>query len=62
MGLRIRRSNRLFQNTGFGSNVFTSVGVPSTGISFRQSSNGTGPFLLGAAILVAISAVVWLLP
>jgi len=60
MGLRIRRSNRLFQSIE--SHVRTSVGAPGTGIRFEQSSNGNRLYGLGTAILVAIAILVFFLP
>lgn len=58
MGLRHHRSGRLFEDVWFKS----AFGSPGSGIALRQSSNGSGQYLLGAAILVAIAAIVWLLP
>lgn len=62
MGLRLRRSGRIFQSIGMETNAWTSVGAPGTGIRFGQSSNGDARFLVGAAILVVISLLVLLLP
>ena len=58
MGFRFRRSERMFQSCAISSRVCTSVGAPGTGISFGRSSNGDGRFLLGAAVLVAVSLLV----
>ena len=58
MGLRIRRTGRLFQSGEIASSLRTSIGAPGTGISFEQSSNGEGRFIIGTAILVVISVLV----
>ncbi len=61
MGLRIRRTGRLFQSGEIASNLRTSIGAPGTGISFEQSSNGDGRFILGTAVIVVISVLVLVL-
>ncbi len=58
MGLRIRRSGRLFHDVWMRS----SFGASGSRVSFPESSSGNGPFLLGAGLLLLISALVWLLP
>ena len=61
MGLRIRGSGRLFQSGEIGASCRSSVGAPGTGIKFAQSSNGDGRLILGTAILIAISALLYLM-
>lgn len=60
MGLRIRRSNRPFRSMGVEPAVWTSIGAPGTGVSFGQSAEGNGRYLLGTAIVIAISVVLLL--
>lgn len=58
MGFRHRRSGRLFQDVW----IKSSFGAPGTGISLRESSQGDGRILFGAAVLLALSILVLLLP
>ena len=58
MGLRIRRSGRLFQEE---PSIYASLSPPGTGIDLYQTSNGDAPFLLGAAVVVILAALVLLL-
>ena len=55
MGLRIRRSGRLFQGE---SSVYASLSPPCTGVDLYQSANRNAPFLLGTAVVVIIAVLV----
>lgn len=58
MGLRVHRSGRLFQDVW----IKSAFGAQGAQIALRESASGSAQYLLGAAILMAVAALVWLLP